>query len=166
MANTQTLIAQAYSAFNHRDIDSALALMSENVSWPKASEGGRVVGKEEIRAYWTRQWKNFDPHVEPIEIIDQEGGITDVKAHQLVKNLGGDVLSDSEVWHVYTIANGLIERMDLKESETSSDPTLSTGFSRQWHVSGSAAVYLSGNAMPTGVPTFPARCGRVSNRKS
>ena len=49
MPNTQTLIAQAYSAFNHRDIDSALALMSKNVSWPKASEGGRVVGKEEIR---------------------------------------------------------------------------------------------------------------------
>jgi len=46
----QTLIAQAYSAFNHRDIDSALALMSENLSWPKASEGGRVVGKEEIRS--------------------------------------------------------------------------------------------------------------------
>ena len=40
MRNTQTLLAQAYSAFNHRDIDSALALMSENVSWPKASEGG------------------------------------------------------------------------------------------------------------------------------
>ena len=32
-------------------IDGALARMSESVSWPKASEGGRVVGKEEIRAY-------------------------------------------------------------------------------------------------------------------
>ena len=130
MANTQTLIAQAYSAFNRRDIDSALALMSEHVSWPKASEGGRVVGKEEIRAYWSRQWKEFDPHVEPLEVIDREGGITDVKVHQLVKNLGGDVLSDSEVWHVYTIANGLIERMDLKGSEASSDATPSTAFSR------------------------------------
>jgi hypothetical protein len=130
MANTQTLIAQAYSAFNRRDIDSALALMSENVSWPKASEGGRIVGKEEIRSYWTRQWKEFDPHVEPLEVIDQEGGIALVKVHQLVKNLSGDVLSDSEVWHVYTIAKGLIERMDLKGSETSSDPTPSTAFSR------------------------------------
>ena len=74
--------------------------------------------------------KEFDPHVEPLEIIDQEGGIADVKVHQLVKSLGGDVLSDSEVWHVYTIANGLIERMDLKRSETSSDPTPSTAFSR------------------------------------
>jgi hypothetical protein len=130
MTNTHTLIAQAYSAFNHRDIDSALALMSENVSWPKASEGGRVVGKEEIRAYWTRQWKEFDPHVEPLEVIEREGGLTDVKVHQLVKSLGGDVLSDSEVWHVYTIANGLIERMDVKESDTSSDPTPSTAFFR------------------------------------
>ena len=130
MANTQTMIAQAYSAFNRRDIDSALALMSENVSWPKASEGGRVVGKEEIRSYWTRQWKEFDPHVEPLEVIDQEGAIAEVKVHQLVKSLGGEVLSDSEVWHVYTIANGLIERMDLKASETTSEPSPSTAFSR------------------------------------
>jgi hypothetical protein len=131
VANTQKLIAQAYSAFNHRDIDGALALMSENVSWPKASEGGRVVGKEDIRAYWTRQWKEFDPHVEPLEVLDREGGITDVRVHQLVKSPGGDVLSDREVWHVYTIANGLIERMDLKGSETSSDATPSAAFSRR-----------------------------------
>lgn len=128
MPNTQTLIAQAFSAFNRRDIDSALALMSENVSWPKASEGGRVVGKEEIRSYWTRQWKEFDPHVDPLEVLDQGGGVTEVRVHQLVKSLGGDVLFDGEVWHVYTIANGLIERMDLKGSETS--PTPSAAFSR------------------------------------
>ena len=130
MPNTQALLAQAYSAFNHRDIDGALALMSENVSWPKASEGGRVVGKEGIHSYRTRQLKEFDPHVEPLEVIDREDGITEVKVHQLVKSLGGDVLSDSEVWHVYTIANGLIERMDLQEAETSSAPTPSTAFSR------------------------------------
>ncbi len=130
MANTKTLIAQAYSAFNQRNIDGALALMSENVSWPKASEGGRVVGKEEIRAYWTRQWQEFDPYVEPIEVIDREGGKTDVKVHQLVKSLGGNVLSDSKVWHVYTIANGLIERMDLKENEASSARTPSAAFSK------------------------------------
>jgi hypothetical protein len=124
------LITEAYSAFNRRDMDTALALMRENVSWPKASEGGRVVGKEEIRAYWTRQWQEFDPHVEPIEVIDREGGKTDVKVHQIVKSLGGNVLSDSEVWHLYTIANGLIERMDLKESEASSARPPSAAFSR------------------------------------
>ena len=130
MTNTQTLIAQAYSAFNHRDIDAALALMTESVSWPKASEGGRVIGKEEIRAYWTRQWQEFDPHVEPIEVIDREEGKTHVKVHQLVKSLSGDVLFDGEVWHVYTIANGLIERMDLEQSEATSPQTPSAAFAR------------------------------------
>ena len=130
MENTQTLIAQAYTAFNDRDIDSALALMSESVSWSKASEGGRAVGKEEIRAYWTRQWKEFDPRVTPIEVIDREEGKADVRVHQLVKGLGGDVLSDTEVWHIHTIVDGLIERMDLKETDVSSGPTPSIAFAK------------------------------------
>ena len=45
MANTQTIIAAAYSAFNRRNVEGALALMSENVSWPRASEGGRVAAR-------------------------------------------------------------------------------------------------------------------------
>ncbi len=69
--------------------------------------------------------------MEPLEVINREGAITEVKVHQLVKRLGGDVLSDGAVWHVYTIANGLIERMDIKESEKSSDATPSTAFSRR-----------------------------------
>ena len=130
MSDTKAVIEQAYSAFNRRDIDGVLVLMSENVSWPKASEGGRVVGKEEIRAYWTRQWKEFDPHVEPVEVIDGEGSKTEVKVHQVVKTLGGDVLSDADVWHVYTIASGLIERMDLRESDPGSHQAPSAAFSR------------------------------------
>lgn len=131
MASTQELIAQAYAAFNRRDVDAALALMTDEVSWPKASEGGRVVGKEAIRAYWTRQWQEFDPHVEPIEIIELEGGKAEVKVHQLVKSLAGEVLSESEVVHTHTIANGLIERMDLKEGGEGSDAAPSAAFAAQ-----------------------------------
>ena len=128
----QELISRAFSAFNQRDIDATLVLMSENVSWPKASEGGRVVGKQAIRDYWTRQWAEFDPRVELLEVVDHEMGKTDVKVHQLVKNLKGDVLSDTELFHVYTIANGLIERMDIKEGEGSSEGP-SAAFSRSNH---------------------------------
>ncbi|MBV9034099.1 MAG: nuclear transport factor 2 family protein [Acidobacteriaceae bacterium] len=120
MADTKTPIEQAYAAFNKRDMDGALALMSDDVSWPKASEGGKVVGKEEVRAYWTRQWSTFDPHVEPREVIDLGGDKIEVRVHQLVKNIQGDVLSDSEVRHVFTVENGLIKSMDLKEDEASS----------------------------------------------
>ncbi len=113
MMKTKALIENAYAAFNRRDIDGVFASMSEDVSWPRASEGGQVVGKDEIRAYWLRQWSQFDPHVEPLELIERSDGKTDVRVQQLVKSLAGEVLSDSEVWHRFTVADGLIVRMDL-----------------------------------------------------
>ena len=124
MADTKTVIEQAYSAFNKRDIDGALALMTPDVSWPKASEGGKIIGKEEIRAYWTRQWSEFDPHVEPLAITEEDGDKIRVRVHQLVKSLQGAVLADSEVVHVFTVKSGLIAAMDLgDEADSPSGPS-------------------------------------------
>jgi hypothetical protein len=123
MADTKTLIEQAYSAFNLRNIDGALAVMTEDVSWPKASEGGRVVGKEEIRAYWTRQWSEFDGHVEPLAITEESGSRIRVRVHQTVRNLEGKVLSDSEVLHIFTVNNGLIAAMNLGDEADTTGPT-------------------------------------------
>jgi hypothetical protein len=123
MADTKSVIEQAYS-FNRRDIDGALALMTEDVSWPKASEGGKVIGKEEIRAYWTRQWSEFDGQVEPLQITEEDGGKVRVKLHQRVKNLQGEVLWDGEVLHVFTVNSGLIAAMDLgDEDDATAGPT-------------------------------------------
>lgn len=129
MADTKTIIERAYSAFNKRDLDGALVLMTEDVSWPRASEGGKIVGKEEIRAYWTRQWSEFDPHVEPLAITQDNGGRTRVRVHQFVKSLGGDVLSDSEVLHVFTVNGGLIAAMDLGDEADTTGP--SAAFARR-----------------------------------
>jgi hypothetical protein len=113
IADINRLIEQAYSAFNKRNIDAALALMTQDVSWPKASEGGKVVGKEEICAYCTRQRGEFDPFVEPLAVREEDRGKVQVAVHQLVKSLQGDVLSDSDVLHVFTGSTGLIAAMDL-----------------------------------------------------
>ena len=94
--------------------------MTQDVSWPKASEGGKVIGKEEIRAYWTRQWSEFDPRVEPLAMTEENGGKISVRVHQLVKSPQGDVLSDSEVLHLFTVHCGLIAAMDLG---VEADPT-------------------------------------------
>jgi hypothetical protein len=124
MADSESVIEKAYSAFNMREIDGALALMTEDVSWPKASEGGKVIGKEEIRAYWTRQWGEFDPHVEPLAMTEEDGGRMRVRVHQLVKSLVGDILADGEVFHVFTLKGGLIAAMELgDEVEEIAGPT-------------------------------------------
>jgi hypothetical protein len=124
MADTRMIIEQAYSAFNRRDINDALALMTEDVSWTKASEGGKVRGKDEIRAYWTRQWGEFDPHVEPLAMTGDDGGKICVRVHQLVKSLQGEVLFDGEVLHVFTLNGSLIAAMDLEdEADTTAGPS-------------------------------------------
>jgi hypothetical protein len=106
--------------------------MRDDVSWPKASEGGRVVGKQAIREYWTRQWAEFDPIVNVLEVIDRESGAHDVKVHQLVKDLKGNILSDTELWHVYSFVDGLIARMEIKEAEGTLEGA-STAFSAFKH---------------------------------
>src|SRR5215813_5625613 len=45
MADTKTLIEQAYFAFNKRDIDGALALMTQDVSWPEGFGGRQTCRK-------------------------------------------------------------------------------------------------------------------------
>lgn len=45
------LLRAAYAAFNARDIDAALALMTPDVAWPKAFKGGFAHGSQEVRAY-------------------------------------------------------------------------------------------------------------------
>jgi len=126
----EELIARLYAAFNRRDVDTTLALMSDSVSWPKASEGGRVTGKHEIREYWARQWAEFNPRVDPVAVVERDDGKIEVKVHQLVKALNGDVLSDTEVTHIYTVVDGLIERMDIEEGPEAAESP-STTFSRR-----------------------------------
>lgn len=108
------LIHKAYSAFNSRDIDSALATFHQEVQWPKAFEGGYVSGHDEIRDYWTRQWAEINPIVQPLELNEREDGTLEVKVHQVVNDLEGNQLFDGIVKHVYTIQDDLLRRMDIE----------------------------------------------------
>jgi ketosteroid isomerase-like protein len=110
----ESLIRRAYDAFNARDIDGALATLQPDVDWPNGMEGGRELGHDAVRAYWTRQGQLIDPHVEPESISDDEHGRVVVEVHQLVRDLDGKLLADQRVQHVYTLRDRLIERMDIR----------------------------------------------------
>lgn len=105
------LLRAAYVAFNARDIDAALAFMTPDVAWPKAFKGGFVHGTEAVRAYWTEQWSEINPHVEPIAFHPEAAGQILVEVHQVVRALSGAVLADEHVGHRFTIEHGLIQAM-------------------------------------------------------
>ena len=107
------LLRTAYAAFNARDIGAALALMTDDVAWPKAFKGGIAQGPDQIRAYWTEQWGEIDPHVEPVAFYSLQGSQVLVDAHQVVRDLAGAVLASAHVGHRFTLRNGLIQAMEV-----------------------------------------------------
>lgn len=109
------LLRKAYQAFNTRDIDAVLAVLHPDVAWANGMEGGYVHGHDEVRDYWSRQWRLIDPHVEPQSFTTDETGQTGVDVHQVVCDLDGNVIVDQRVQHVYAIEHGLIKRMEIKQ---------------------------------------------------
>jgi nuclear transport factor 2 (NTF2) superfamily protein len=109
-------IPALYDAFNARDVDRVLAAVSPDVTWPNGWEGGFVHGHDEIRDYWRRQWAEIDPRVEPVAIAERPGGTVEVRVHQVVRDLEGNLLDDGEVLHVYRFADGLVTEMTIEEA--------------------------------------------------
>lgn len=107
------MLRAAYAAFNARDVNGALALMTSTVEWPRAFKGGFVQGPDEIRAYWTEQWSEIDPRVEPVAFHPEDDGRILVEVHQVVRDLAGAILADDRVGHRFTLARGLIQRMEV-----------------------------------------------------
>jgi hypothetical protein len=108
------LIKQAYSAFNSRDIDTALSTFHAEVQWPRAFEGGYVTGHHEIRKYWTKQWTEINPDVEPLAIIERPNGTFEISVKQTVKDLQSNIIFDGIVKHVFTVQDDLLRRMDIE----------------------------------------------------
>jgi hypothetical protein len=87
--------------------------MAPDVAWPKAFKGGFARGHQEVRAYWTEQWSEIDPRVQPTSIHPEAAGRTLVHVHQVVRDLAGAVLADGRVGHRFTIESGLIRGMEV-----------------------------------------------------
>ena len=111
----QDLLRNAYSAFNSRNIDKVLLTLHPNVCWSNGWEGGYVNGHDAVRNYWTRQWKELDPNVEPVGFKEREDKKIEVEVSQLVKDLQGNLLFEGKVKHIYTIKDGLIQKMEIEK---------------------------------------------------
>ena len=120
LASNIELLRAAYAAFNARDIDAALALMTPDVAWPRAFKGGFVRGPEEVRAYWTEQWREINPHVEPSAFHPEADGRILVDVHQVVRDMAGVIVADEHVAHRFTIDHDLIQMMEVAAHPPSS----------------------------------------------
>jgi hypothetical protein len=113
--NREETLRGTYRAFNERDIDAVLELMHPEVNWPNAWEGGRVVGRDAVREYWTRQFDQISSKVEPRSFTEEPDGTITVEVDQVVHDANsGDRIGASRVRHRYRFDYaGLVTRMDV-----------------------------------------------------
>lgn len=123
------LLRTAYAAFNARDIDVALGLLTPDVALPRAFKSGFVRGHEEIRAYWTEQWSEIDLYDEPVAFYQKDDGQVVVEVHQVVRDLAGVVLADRHVTHRFSIEHGLIQGMEIDRLPSSDLDAEQKGYS-------------------------------------
>jgi hypothetical protein len=111
---TRAMLESLYARFNARDIDAVLERLTDDVDWPNGWEGGYLRGREEVRAYWTRQWAEIDGTVTPQAFSTEPDGRIDVTVHQRVKDRDGVLLSGSTVHHVYRLHGDRIAHMEIR----------------------------------------------------
>src|ERR1019366_1940719 len=117
MVNERELLTGAYRDFNARHLDAVLDRLSPSVKWANGLEGAHIHGRDAVREYWTKQWAVLDPHVEPKRIELDKSNRWVVTVHQVVKDLKGNQILDTIVYHVCCISDGLIERMDIAHED-------------------------------------------------
>jgi hypothetical protein len=110
----EALLTTVYAAFNARDVDGALAALHPDVDWANGFEGGRVHGRAAVGEYWTRQWGQIDPRVEPLAFVPEPDGRLAVDVRQVVRDRAGALLKDEKVRHVYRIEDGLVRAMEIR----------------------------------------------------
>ena len=120
-ADRRETLMELYRAFNLRDIDAVLARLAPGVDWPNGWEGGRVHGREAVRTYWTRQWAEIDPRVEPLEIVAADDGKVHVRVDQLIRALDGKVIDNKQIEHVYEFDGHFIRRMTIVDAAKPED---------------------------------------------
>jgi len=110
------LVSQLYPDFNDRNIEQIMPHFAANADWPNGMTGGREIGHAAIREYWTNQWKVIDSKVTPVSYRVADEKII-LEVHQLVKDMEGELLSDSVVFHTYEFIEGKIRTMDISEED-------------------------------------------------
>jgi ketosteroid isomerase-like protein len=115
------VLERIYDRFNARDIDGVLTVLTEDVVWANAMDGGHVHGREGVRAYWTRQWTTVSPHVEAVGFHRTTDGAIIAEVRQSVRDLEGKPLEgqthglkDKTVGHIFRLREGKVARFDIK----------------------------------------------------
>ncbi len=80
---------------------------------PDILTGGPTRGRDDVRAYWQKQWREIDPTIEPMRINITADGTARVLVDQLIRSLKGEVLQNRRVEHIVEFEGPFISRLTV-----------------------------------------------------
>ena len=136
-----------YAALGVRDLPAALVVLTVDVDWPDARQGGRLHGREEVSTYWRRQWQGVGPRFDPVDMVRLAHGRLAVDLHYEVVEHDGSVLLEGTVRHVHrfrTVASRAWTSTSRRRAERG--PSAPSGRA------GAGQPSSTGSTAPTGSP--------------
>ena len=111
-ASEVELLRAAYAAFNARDVDAALALMTADVAWPRAFKGGFVEGRRRFAATGRSSGaKSIRTWSRSPSGRKKTGGFWSRCTRSCA--ICGTVLADERVGHLFTLEGGSFRAMEV-----------------------------------------------------
>ena len=114
MDDAQALLTKVYDAYNRRDFAALSACLTPDTDWPDLVEGGRLIGPEALGAYWARNDKMITVDIAVVSIATLPDGRVAADVNQIVRNLAGQVWSDTCERHIFTLRDGRVARLDVE----------------------------------------------------
>lgn len=106
-------LRKLYDDFNAQNIESILPALAPDVRWANGVEGGFVHGRDDVRAYWRKQFQTVRPQLRVLDLREDERGRALFTVHQTVRDLNGNVLLEHDVKHRFTLQNDLIALFEI-----------------------------------------------------
>ena len=103
----------AYESFNRQDLQSVLAVLTDDVSWPDVVNDGLLHGKQEVREYFERVFSFATMQVTIGDLIPIGDAVL-VTAYQQFYDLDGKQLGQPRtVVNRFTFRGDLVARMEV-----------------------------------------------------
>ncbi len=102
-------LREAYAAFNHGDIDSALKPFDRRIEWSEPAEfpgGGTYYGLDGVKRYLTQSKAGIAEGTSEPEQFVVVGNRVVVLVHVRVRRKGSDTWHEVRIADVYTVENG------------------------------------------------------------
>ena len=115
-ASTEALLTGLYEAIDIEDIDAVVALFHLDARIPDSLEQGAIVGREEIRAYYVRQFATIHVGSSLLSTRLLADGRIEAHLHVQVHGVEGGSWGEGRVTATYRVDGGRIIEMVIDKS--------------------------------------------------